>query len=130
MKKRDKIIYWIVTGLLSYIMLISAITYFINNETVSETFEKLGYPTYIIYPLAIAKILGIIAIVTNKSWVLREWAYAGFFYDIVLAASAHIVTGYGGFIPASGAMTLLIISYLFGLKIYRSEKKQNEKNCC
>ncbi len=130
MEKTSKIIYWIVTGLFSVMMIMSATMYFFNHDMVSETFENLGYPTYIIYPLAVAKILGIIAIVSNKSWVLREWAYAGFFYDIVLATSAHLVTGYGDFIPAWGAITLLVISYLLGMKIYRLDKKSYDNTCC
>ena len=52
-------------------------------------FVALGYPTYIIYPLAIAKILGLLAIWTRKSNLLKEWAYAGFFYDTLLAFTAH-----------------------------------------
>jgi len=72
-QKRNRIIYLIATGLLTALMLISAGMYFFNNEMVSETFRNLGYPTYIIYPLAIAKILGLITIWTKKSTTLKEW---------------------------------------------------------
>ena len=78
---------------------------------VAETFTTLGYPTYIIYPLAIAKILGLIAIWTRKSNTLKEWAYAGFFFDLVLAASAHIHVKDGEYAPAIVAIFLLIVSY-------------------
>ena len=83
--KRDKIIYWIATGLLSLMMLFSAGMYFFNHEEVVQVFTTLGYPAYIVYPLALAKVLGLIAILTKKSQVLKEWAYAGFFFDFVLA---------------------------------------------
>lgn len=74
-----KIIFWIVTGLLCLMMLGSAGMYIVNHESVRMIFESLHYPAYIIYPLAIAKILGVIAIVSNYSRSLKEWAYAGFF---------------------------------------------------
>ena len=78
---------------------------------VVATFTKLGFPAYIIYPLAMAKILGLIAIWTNKSKTLKEWAYAGFFFDFVLAASAHININDGEFGAAVFAMILLLLSY-------------------
>ena len=116
MNKRDKIIYWIVTGLFSAMMLMSAGMYFFNNEMVTEVFVKLGYPTYIIYPLAVAKILGVIAILSNASKKLKEWAYAGFFFDFILAASAHININDGEQMASIVAMVLLIASYIFGRK--------------
>lgn len=115
--KTNKIIYWIATGLLSLMMLGSATMYFIQHEAVAEVFKSLGFPIYIIYPLAIAKILGVIAIVTRKSPALKEWAYAGFFFDFVLASSAHIMAGDGQFAPAIVALVLLFTSYFFERKI-------------
>ena len=116
-QKRNRIIYFTATGLLSALMLMSATMYFFNHEMVSETFNKLGYPTYIIYPLAIAKILGLIAIWKKKSNSLKEWAYAGFFFDFVLALSAHLYVKDGEFAPALLAIILLIVSYLSEKKI-------------
>lgn len=118
MEKRNKIIYWITTGLLSALMLMSASMYIFNYEMVSQTFVNLGFPVYIIYPLAIAKLLGIIAILSNKSKFLKEWAYAGFFFDFVLALSAHWVINDGEFVPAFVAIVLLIISYRYDKKVF------------
>jgi hypothetical protein len=95
--KRDRIIYYVATALLSALMLMSSGMYFFNHEMVAETFTNLGYPTYVIYPLAIAKILGLVAIWTRMSNMLKEWAYAGFFFDFVLALSAHLVVADGDF---------------------------------
>lgn len=116
-QKRNRLIYLIATGLLTALMLMSAGMYFFNNEMVSETFRNLGYPTYIIYPLAIAKILGLIAIWTKKSTTLKEWAYAGFFFDFVLALSAHLYVKDGEYAPALVAIVLLVVSYLYERKI-------------
>lgn len=115
--KRNKIIYLAATGLLTALMLMSAGMYFLQYDMVSDTFTRLGFPTYIIYPLAIAKILGLVAIWTKKSQMLKEWAYAGFFFDFLLAASAHINAGDGEFLPAVVAMFLLTVSYVFERKI-------------
>ncbi len=103
--------YLISTGLLTALMLMSAGMYFFNNEMVSETFERLGYPIYIIYPLAIAKICGLLVFWFSKSIVLKEWAYAGFFFDFVLALAAHIMVRDGEYLPAIVALVLLVSSY-------------------
>ena len=118
--KKDKMIYWASTGIITVLMLFSASMYFINYEMVSEVFVSLGYPTYIIYPLATAKILGLIAIWTKKSRVLKEWAYAGFFFDLVLAGAAHINADDGGFAPALVGIVLLLVSYAYDRKIFNA----------
>ena len=71
----------------------------------------------IIYPLAATKILGLIAILTKKSKNLEEWAYAGFFFDFVLAISAHLVVNDGEFAAALIAIVLLLISYIYNKKL-------------
>lgn len=119
--KRNRIIYLIATGLLSIMMLGSAGMYFYDHAMVSEVFTKLGFPTYIIYPLAVAKILGLIAIWTRKNQTLKEWAYAGFFFDFILAISAHIKANDGEFAGALIALVILLVSYIF-------EKKMSSKN--
>ena len=107
-----KIVNWIATILLSLLMLASAGFYIFGYAQVAPIFLSLGYPTYIILPLATAKILGVIAIITGQSRFLKEWAYAGFFFDFILAASAHIHAGDGGYPTAILAMILLIVSRL------------------
>ncbi len=122
--KKTKIGFYISTGLVSALMLMSASMYVFNHEMVEQTFVALGYPTYIIYPLAILKILGIVAIWSNKSKTLKEWAYAGFAFDFILAAAAHISiqdNEYGGAVVAIG---LLTASYLYDKKLGRSLKTQ------
>ena len=114
--KRNRIIYLVATGLLTLMMLGSAGMYFYDYPMVSETFAKLGFPTYIIYLLAIAKILGLIAIWTKKSQMLKEWAYAGFFFDFILAISAHVMVNDGEYVGALAALVLLMVSYFFEKK--------------
>ena len=110
--KAVKITYWLVTIALSGLMLFAAFNYVFRHDLIVNVFEKLGYPTYIIYPLASAKVLGLVAIWTRISTSLKEWAYAGFFFNFLLAFSAHINIGDGQFVPAVVCMILLTISYV------------------
>jgi len=108
--KTTTLIYYTGTALLTVIMCFSAFNYFFNYEMIAGFFESFGYPTYLIYPLAIAKILGLIAIWTNINDSLKEWAYAGFFFDILLAFLAHFYAG-GGYMFVAIAFVGLVLSY-------------------
>ena len=115
---KNKIIYWGSTGLLSLMMLASASLYIMKYEDVSQVFVALGFPTFIIYPLAIAKILGVAAILTRFNPLLKNLAYAGFFYDFVLAIGAHLSAGDGEAAGAGVALVLVSVSYFFEAKAF------------
>lgn len=91
--------------------------YIIKNEMVQEMFLVFGYPTHLIYPLALAKILGIIAIASRFSPTLKEWAYAGFFFEIILAFLAHYFSD-GAIEAPIIAMVLLMSSYFLQKKAF------------
>lgn len=121
MKKSDKIIYYIATGLFCALMLMSAGMYFFKNPDITLAFQSLGFPVYLIYPLAIAKILGVIAIATRISPFLKYFAYAGFFFNVVLAASAHLNVEDGShFLPLVGLL-FLITSYIFERRAFAAK---------
>jgi hypothetical protein len=86
----QKNLYWTATLLLSLMTLASGILYLIRTEEIKNEFLSLGHPTHIIVPLAVAKILAVITILRNRWQKLVEWAYAGLFFDFVLAATAHL----------------------------------------
>lgn len=86
---------------------------------IKETFTFLGFPTWIVYPLAVAKILAVVAILSKQSKILKEWAYAGLFFDSVLAFGAHWFAKDGQYIPAVVAILLIVVSRIFEGKIYR-----------
>ena len=111
--KRNKIIYYIATSLLTLLMLFSVSMYFFKHDEVSSMFTEFGYPTYIIYPYACAKLLGLFAIWNPKFNILKEWAYAGFFFAFVLAFFAHYMINDGGQVTALVALLLLLASYIF-----------------
>lgn len=114
--KRDKIIFYVATGLLTLIMAYSVSMYFFKHEAVSQMFSNFGYPSYIIYPYAIAKVLGVFALWNPNFKVIKEWAYAGFFFAFILAFFAHYMIGDGQQTAALVALILLIVSYIFNKK--------------
>jgi hypothetical protein len=120
--KGTKIAYYASTGLVTAFMVMSAGMYFFKHDMVAEMWTQMGFPTWIIYPLATAKILGLIAIWTKKSRTLKEWAYAGFFFDFILASFAHYFAGEGvnGMVLPLTIAALLIVSYTLGLKIEKN----------
>ncbi len=112
-----KIAYWIATGLLTLQMLFSAGMYFFKHEYIVQAFTSFDYPSYVIYPLAILKLSGITVILLNKWKLLKEWAYAGFFFNFVMAFFAHQQAGDGQWGGALVALVLLLASYFLGKKV-------------
>lgn len=113
----QKIIYWIATVLLTAIMLFSVYNYFFHHEAVKGYFEAFGYPTYLIYPLATAKVLGLVAIWGNFSKWLREWAYAGFFFNSLLAFFAHYMFNGSDYLFAIIVLIAVLVSYFTGKQV-------------
>ena len=114
---RNVLVYRISTGLLTVMMVGAPAMYFFNYDEVSATFTRLGFPTYLVYPLAVAKLLGLVAIWSRKSETLKNLAYAGYFYDLILAASAHMMVGDGEFAPPLVVLAVVVVSFIYGEKL-------------
>ena len=123
MQKRDRIIYRIVTGLFSLMLLAGAVTYFVKYDMTADMFTSLGVPTQVIYPLAIAKILGIAAIWLIKNRMIVNLAYLGFAIDLVLAIIAHLNAGDGNAFGPVIPLALLITSYVYYRKMNAGSKQ-------
>lgn len=123
--KRDKIIYWTATGIISFLFASGALMYLFNYDYAHQFFISLGFPTWIIYPLAVLKILGPIAILTKKSLFLKELAYAGFLFDAILAVTAHLMIGDGFIYHGFAAIILTIVSWRYDRKLF-GEISQNK----
>ena len=108
-----KLIYWFSTILLTLLLLFSAGMYFLNHSDVVVAFQELGYPAYLIYPLAFAKVLAVIAIISNKVRFLKQLAYAGVFFNLLLAFIAHAAKGDGAGLLAFLGIFLVGISWVF-----------------
>lgn len=113
MTKAKKIIYWIATVWLSLGMMSSAIVQLIRMPEVVQSVTHLGYPAYILTILGVWKILGVLAILAPRLPLLKEWAYAGFFFVSTGALVSHITMGdpFGEIFPSVLLLILTIVSW-------------------
>jgi uncharacterized membrane protein len=93
MTKRNLIIYWVATGLLSFGMLVSGLQQLLHTKAMVDLVVPLGYPTYLLYIIGAWKILGVIAILVPRFKLVKEWAYAGFFFVMTGALVSHLASG-------------------------------------
>lgn len=111
MTKRNKIIYWVATLWLALGMLSTAIVQLIKMDEEVQNFTHLGYPLYLMTLLGVWKILGVIAILIPKFPLLKEWAYAGFFFAMSGALFSHMISGDDA-IALFGPALLLVLTVL------------------
>ncbi len=76
---------------------------------------RLGYPNYLLLILGTWKILGVIAVLIPKFPLLKEWAYAGFFFSMTGAAISHMVIGdpVSDILPSTLLIILTLVSWYF-----------------
>ena len=115
MSKINKIIYWVSTVWLSLGMISSAIVQLIGVEEAVKSVTDLGYPAYLLKLLAVWKILGVIAVLAPGLPVVKEWAYAGFFFAMSGAFVSHLVMGdpVGEVVPSLLTLVLTVVSWYF-----------------
>ena len=116
MKKRDKIIYWVTTGLLAFGMLSQGFAQIFHTKGyVDIIIVRLGYPLYFLNIIGVWKILGVIAILIPRFKLIKEWAYAGFFFVMSGAVFSHIAAGdsVNAILPALSLLILIVVSWYF-----------------
>jgi len=115
MSKRNKIIYWIATIWLSLGMLSTGIVQLINMKEEVQYMLDMGYPAYFLTIIGAWKMLGVIAILIPRFPLLKEWAYAGFFFIASGALLSHIAVGNPAaeLFGPSLLLVLTIISWYF-----------------
>jgi uncharacterized membrane protein YphA (DoxX/SURF4 family) len=118
--KRDKILYWIFTGLVSLGFAASSIMYLTNSPQLVEGFKFLGLPQYLIPILGVAKLTGALALINPWFPKLKEWAYAGFTFTLIGASWSHIATNTPFTAPLL-FFALVAISYFFYTRISRQQ---------
>lgn len=91
--KRLRLAHWTVTLLFLVLQTWAARQFLGNSPRMTDAVIGLGYPTYLIKMLGVATLLGIFAIATNLSHVLKEWAYAGFAFEACGAFASHLGAG-------------------------------------
>ena len=93
MKKRNLIIYWVATALMSVGMLGSGMAQIFQAKAMIALVVPLGYPLYFLYIIGTWKILAVIAILVPRFKLVKEWAYAGLFFLMTGALISHLATG-------------------------------------
>ena len=92
--KKLNVLHWIFTSLFAAMMLMSAIPdIFMDPVAIQGMHDGLGYPTYFIPFIGVAKLLGSIAILIPGFHRIKEWAFAGLFFDLIGATFSIIAAG-------------------------------------
>ena len=115
MSKRNNIIYWISTLWLSLGMASTGIVQCMQKESEVAFITGLGYPAYLLIIIGIWKLLGVIVVLAPKLPLMKEWAYAGFFFVMSGALFSHFAVNNGikEIAPALLLLVLTIVSWLF-----------------
>jgi uncharacterized membrane protein YphA (DoxX/SURF4 family) len=118
MTKRNKIIYWIATLWLSLGMISTGVIQILKQKEgqgALDSITHLGYPDYILTILGVWKILGVVAILIPRMPLVKEWAYAGFFFVMTGAMYSHLAAGdpVTAILPSLLLLALTIVSWHF-----------------
>src|SRR6267142_865570 len=122
MTKINKIIYWISTIWLALGMLSTGTLQLFRMKAEGAVappgvygITHLGYPVYLLTILGVWKILGVIAVLIPKFPLLKEWAYAGFFFAMSGAVFSHLACGdpTNEIFPSLLLLILTVVSWYF-----------------
>lgn len=116
MTTRNKIIYWIATIWLALGMISTGIIQLLKQKSGTggvDSIIHLGYPVYLLTILGVWKILGAIALLIPKFPLLKEWAYAGFFFVMSGALFSHIAVADAAseIFPSVLLLILIVVSW-------------------
>lgn len=122
MSKSDKIIYWVSTIWLALGMVSTGLVQLFRVEAEGAIappgvygIKYLGYPVYFLTLLGVWKILGAAAVLIPKFPLLKEWAYAGFFFVMTGAVFSHVAMGdpWIEYLPSMLLLVLTMVSWYF-----------------
>lgn len=115
MAKRNRIIYWVTTIFLSIGMTAGGVQQILQIGGYNEIVSSLGYPLYLLSILGAWKLLGVVAILIPKFPLLKEWAYAGFFFAMSGAFVSHLVVGqaFTEAVPSLILLSVTVLSWYF-----------------
>jgi hypothetical protein len=103
------ILYWVFTILFAALMIFSAVGGLQPSaDAIKLLHDGFGYPIYFIQFISIAKLLGSIAILIPGLFRIKEWAYAGLFFDLAGAIYTGVAVG-GKFDPMMLTMVIWIV---------------------
>jgi hypothetical protein len=118
--KKTNIFYWVFTGLFAFLMLGSAIPDIMSHPVaIKGMHEELGYPVFFVPFIGVAKLLGVVAILVPGFPRIKEWAYAGLFFDLIGATYSILAIGKPDWMFMVLPLALATTSYVF----YQKRKK-------
>jgi hypothetical protein len=122
--KNITLTYWTLTIIFAGLMLWSAIPDLMStSDAVLIINKQLGYPAYFTPFIGFAKILGVIAILIPGYPRIKEWAYAGFAYDLVAASYSTFYSLRAlGQPVGKTAFTLIYIAFAIASYVYYHKK--------
>ncbi|TWW01644.1 DoxX family protein [Chitinophaga pinensis] len=118
--KTTRLIYWIGAVFMSLWFGASGFFELTHNPIVWDITVQLGYPPHFIYILGVAKIAGVVVLLTPEKLLrLKEWVFAGMFFDITFAFFSKLaVLNFAATIDAIIAFTVLSVTYVMFRKLY------------
>jgi hypothetical protein len=120
--KKDKIIYWIATGITGLSLSASSFMYLSKNPELIAQFQKTGFPLFFVTLLGVAKLLAAVSLVAPIWSTIKEWAYAGYAFILIGAVWTHIATS-TPFVAPLIFLGILGVSYFY----YRKTEVSNLK---
>ena len=114
--------YWVTTALFCLVMTADGVASLLRIEQQQAIMEVLGYPPYLMTLLGILKLLGVVALLAPGFARLKEWAYAGFSFDLIGAAFSFAAAGDPT--PACIAPPLLILAVVAVSYVLRPESRR------
>ena len=124
--KTTKISYLLALSSFSIAMVYAVANSFVNYETIVGTFEKLGYPSYLIFVIGAAQLIGLAVLILNKNNWMTEWAYAGFFMNFIFGIIAHLMAKEGNGAAAVLCIILLWLTYVQGKRMHEQKGLEQE----
>jgi len=109
----QKIVYWVST-VVACLALFGSLTYLTGSQQVVEGFAKAGYPQHLRIVLGIAKPIAAIVLLLPGFALLKEWAYAGVTFALVMATISGYLSGGG----AKGAVLPLVLLVLVAVSYF------------
>ena len=105
------ITYWVTTALFALAIGGSGVADLVQAPPIVEGFGHLGYPVYLTTLLGVWKVLGVVAILAPRLPRLKEWAYAGFMFELTGAAFSHVSAGEPGAAIPLALLSVAMISW-------------------
>lgn len=114
MAKFRNIGYWVATGLTALAFVLGGVMDVAGGADVVAGMAHLGYPAYVATLIGVWKLLGAVAIVVPGFPRIKEWAYAGMFFDLTGASVSHAASGdpAGNVLTPLFVLAIVVVSYV------------------